>query len=360
VTANRTFVSLQPRDPREAIGRKIERTAQNLRRVAVGLVRSSGGAPTRGSVNEAAALELSALHLAGCRVSAELTAQDLSTLSSTPDYFVEQQEVSNLISVLDRDNRVVEAVTVDGSQGYATLSGANLYVIEPDDGTVTVLDTSVLADGDEEADGFVASIPVGTPNSLMQMTASPDGSRIYVTHVNDGTVSVIQTASNVVVNDIDIENASGIATSPEGDRLYVTGNRLTFAGRQATLTVIDTTGATLQLVDTNLDPDHPGVDPIMLSSFAASVAANKSHIYVPDPASNGVTVIDVDTYAVADSISIDGTPVQVAMSSDGTVAYAGSTDGKVFGIDTASNEVFEVITVDPCGCTVTPLHRPRR
>lgn len=70
-------------------------------------------------------------------------------------------------------------------------------------------------------------IPVG--NDPRGIDASPDGSRVYVANRFDNTVSVIDTASNTVVQTIDLGTSTNVTAtepydlvlSPNGARLYV-------------------------------------------------------------------------------------------------------------------------------------------
>uniref|UniRef100_UPI000A96E89D YncE family protein n=1 Tax=Rhodococcus marinonascens TaxID=38311 RepID=UPI000A96E89D len=54
------------------------------------------------------------------------------------------------------------------------------------------------------------------------VAVTPDGTRAYVTNVGDGTVSVIDTATNTVVETVPVGAApQGVAITPDGSRAYV-------------------------------------------------------------------------------------------------------------------------------------------
>jgi YVTN family beta-propeller protein len=128
-------------------------------------------------------------------------------------------------------------VTVVGNRAYVANQGTN---------TVTVLDTSNAA-----APTLVRTITVGSgPTGLV---ASPDGSKVYVANKNSGTVSVIRTSDNTVV---DINPATTtvdsikVGSQPEFLALNTTGSRLYVTNYgSSTVSVIDT--ATNKLIDTN-------------------------------------------------------------------------------------------------------------
>ena len=73
----------------------------------------------------------------------------------------------------------------------------------------------------------IASIPTGT--IAYGIAASPDGSKVFVANYSDGTVSVISTATNTVIDTISIGGGAEpyvLAVSPDGSTLYVGRHRL--------------------------------------------------------------------------------------------------------------------------------------
>jgi YVTN family beta-propeller protein len=69
---------------------------------------------------------------------------------------------------------------------------------------------------------------------------SPDGKRVYVSNGKDGSVSVIDTASNAVVTTIPVgKRPWNMAITPDGSKLYVAN------GRSNSVSVIDTASNTV-------------------------------------------------------------------------------------------------------------------
>jgi YVTN family beta-propeller protein len=63
----------------------------------------------------------------------------------------------------------------------------------------------------------------------------PDGSRVYVSNGRDGSVSVIDIATNTIVATIPVgQRPWNMALTPDGERLYVAN------GRSNSVTAIDT------------------------------------------------------------------------------------------------------------------------
>ena len=84
---------------------------------------------------------------------------------------------------------------------------------------------------------MVTTIPV---SATAGVAITPDGNRAYVTSPGEGTVSVIDTATNTVVATIPVGvGPIGVAITPDGTRAYVTN------GDSNTVSVIDTATNTL-------------------------------------------------------------------------------------------------------------------
>lgn len=246
------------------------------------------------------------------------------------------------VTVLDHNNRVIETATVGGSPSNAAVANGKLYVSKPLDGTVSTYDLDGLTDGDDQTNGFVESIDIGTPGGgLMPIAASSDGSHVYVLRQGEGTVWSINTATDAVVDDQSITDAYALATSTSGDRLYVLAPGS--SASQTNVWVVDTTDDQLNLVDTQ--PATVDVaEPISVAGGASAIAANGDRIYLTTGSS--VQELDATTFEVGNPIDVDATPINVTISPDGTLAYIGTTEGKVVVVDTATGSVVTTVTVD--------------
>jgi YVTN family beta-propeller protein/cysteine-rich repeat protein len=147
----------------------------------------------------------------------------------------------NTVSVIDTaTNMLTRRITVgNGPTGVAiTPDGAIAYVAnyDPSSSNISVIDTAT--------DMVVGSpIPVGVrPNGLV---ISPDGARLYVTNVTSDSVSVIDTATNMVTTTIpSVTKAAGIAITPDGARVFVANNgdpsNVCYSSSVCSVSVIDT------------------------------------------------------------------------------------------------------------------------
>jgi YVTN family beta-propeller protein len=125
-----------------------------------------------------------------------------------------------------------------------------------------------------------ATIPVGSPPFGVAVT--PDGKHVYVT---GNVVSVIDTATNAVVATVPGAGGPGIAITPDGKHVYAGGS------------VIDT--ATNTVVATVPGAGGPGI----------AITPDGKHVYVP--AGNNVSVIATASNTVVATVGVGGNGVGI-------------------------------------------------
>jgi YVTN family beta-propeller protein len=213
----------------------------------------------------------------------------------------------------------------DAQQSYVL----NAYVGNFQDSTVSVIDTAT----NMVTSTFVAGyMPQG-------FAVTPDGSTAYVVNSGDGTVSVYDAASGTVTVTIPVgHNPTSAALTPNGALLYV-GNY-----NDSTVSVIDTATATVSTTLTNIGGP---------SAIAITPDGSKAYIATFAP---GVTVLDLATNSVVATFFLSAVSAQVAISPDGRTAYV-TADGSITVIDTASETVTGTFTAaggSPNGIAVSP------
>ena len=210
------------------------------------------------------------------------------------------------------------------------------YVTNELDDTVSVIDTATndVVDTDSGTPGE-QNIPVGDFPQGVAIT--PDGSRAYVANKGDGTVSVIDTNTNMVDDTVILPALSGpfaVAVTPDGTRLYVTNE---FSD---TVSVIDT--ATNSVI---ADPGGDGTPDITVGTSPQGVAITPDgrRAYVANGGSGTVSVIDTDPSSpgfntVVDTVTVGSDPFGVAITPDGSRAYVANNGADTVSvIDTATN-----------------------
>ncbi len=187
--------------------------------------------------------------------------------------------------------------------------------------TVSVIDT---------ASNTVVATVAALGNGPLAVAITPDGTRAYVT---GGPVSVIDTASNTVVATAGDPNAYGVAITPDGTRAYVTDFLST------SVTVIETANNTI-IAEVEVGGHNLGV----------AITPDGTHAYVANGGTGSVSVIETATNTVTAEVPVGVEPKGVAITSDGTRAYvANGVSDSVSVIDTASNTVVAIRVGDRYG-----------
>jgi YVTN family beta-propeller protein len=196
---------------------------------------------------------------------------------------------SNRVSVLDtRAKHVVASVRV-GTQPLsiaAAPDGKTVYTANSGSGDVSVIDA--------QTNRVVRAIPTGRFPSGVAVT--PNGASLYVTNELSG-VTVINTGTATVVARLRTPSPFSVATSPTGDRAYVTSLG---PGR---VTAIDTR---THRVSSTVSVGSYGTDP-----FTVRAAGNA--IYVANQAANTLSVIDQHTFRVTAAIATGNSPYGIAV-----------------------------------------------
>lgn len=174
--------------------------------------------------------------------------------------------------------------------------------------TVTVLATSTNT--------ISATIPVSSgPGAI---TASPDGSLVYVSSEGSGTISVIATATNTVIATIPV-SASSVAITPDGNRLYASGGDV--------VNVISTT--------TNTISGPPIAVP---NAGALAMAPDGNRVYVARFDGHLSTLDTATNSLVGTPLFLQALCLSLAVTPDGRQVYAGC-EGSIVIVDVASNTV---------------------
>ena len=218
------------------------------------------------------------------------------------------------------------------------------YIPNSGDGTVSVIDTATNV--------VVATIPVGGTR-LHTAAVSPDGRRVYVAELNGlfSRVHVIDATTNSVIKSIAV--LSGIfevAVSPDGSRMFGAGGR--------TLKVIDTaTNSLLAFVG----------DPAIVQLQALAVHPTSPIVYAQDTGFQPVFIFDSSTLSVTGSIGTgsrdlevnpSGTTLFVTFSCSTCIPPPGlgrvdtATNLPIPGGSIATTGIPRFIRIDPSGSTV--------
>ena len=164
----------------------------------------------------------------------------------------------------------------------------------------------------------------------------------YVSNSDANTVSVIDTATNMVIATVPVgPDPRGIAITPDATRAYVANRDGT------TLSVIDTlTNMVVQTITVGATP------------FSIAITPDGSTAYVTSLDNDSVVVLDLATTMIDTTVSVGDFPSVIDITPDGTRTYnANFFDGTANVINTATNMLIGgAITIggSPLGVTVSP------
>ncbi len=211
-------------------------------------------------------------------------------------------------------------------------NGQFAYIADPGAGTVTVLNTATdLVSG-------TIDIPQGPPQFV---SFSPDSRTAYISVYNTKSsvhlIAFIDTATSTVTSTVSVDNFTPgpSTTSPDGRYLYVPNHNTAMSGaNENVVDVIDT--ASKQLIGKIAVPANPHW-----------VAFDKNgRFYTTDHMSAMVTVLDASTNGIIGEIPVGETPHSEAVSPDGSRLAVTSFDGNVvYLINTATDKEIATIPV---------------
>jgi len=264
---------------------------------------------------------------------------------------------SGAVSLVDAGEdppAMLRLITVGAGASKVAISpdGHHAYVSDGSSTSVSVVDT---------ADSSVTTLDIGSPS--LGVAVNPDGRHAYVSggsQDHPGTVSVIDTATHavsVIPLSLDIttsgNHGNGLAVSRDGDRVYVSGG--------VPLSVL---GA-VSVVDTASNAVIEDIDADTAFTGDVAVSADGGKFYVSDGASNSISVVNTITTAVTTQIFLgSSSPTGMAMSPDGSRLYVTGTNaaspGMVSVIDTATDQLSATIATEvgdtPAAVAVTQHH----
>ena len=232
-------------------------------------------------------------------------------------------------------NKLVTTLKVGNSPWgvTATPDGTKVYITNSFSNSVSVINTA--------NNTIMATVAVG--KKPWGISVTPDGSKVYVVNSKDNTISVINTATNTVTATVvigGIINLWDVCISPDGTKAYVTN------GANNTLVIINT--ATDKVTATVALDSSP---------WGISTSPDGSKIYITNSFSNTLSVISSSTNTLIDKIPVGNTPWGTSVSPDGMKVYVTNTsDSTVSVVNTISDTVEATIKVgrEPQGISFRP------
>ena len=184
-------------------------------------------------------------------------------------------------------------------------------------GSITVIDGAT----DE-----TTNIPIGNNPQFMVMNTATN--KLYATNRADGTVSVIDGATNLVIKTLTVgAHPVGADANPLTNRIYIAnyGNRL-----GNTVSVIN--GSTDQVIDTitvQYGPILAAVDPVTNKIYVVNRCSTDPHDCVTDGSGvNGsLSVIDGTSNTVTNTVALEQLPSAILLNTVTNKIYVGNSCG---------------------------------
>lgn len=144
-------------------------------------------------------------------------------------------------------------------------------------------------------------------SALVGVAASPNGSRVYVSGYGTNQLFVVDTTNNnAIIATLPVSKPFGIAVKPDGSRAYVAYDD----GISARVAVLDTTTNTL-------------LPPIALSGrepTGIAISPDGTRLFVCVTATDRVVIVNLDTMTTS-TLNVGGEPRGVVVNHAGTRAY---------------------------------------
>lgn len=210
------------------------------------------------------------------------------------------------------------------------------YISNTMNGTVSVLDPATQK--------IVADITMPRVGPRLPfpafLAATPDGTKLYVSNLNTDSVSVVDTRRNLLLKRIDIGHAPQLlSVTPDGERLLVAND-----------------GTAIVVIDTEKD-EVDGQIPIGTLTIGAAASQDNEHAWFSTP--NGLVEVDLDAKNVVGKIDDVGAASPLLFDASGKTLYALGNyhpRGRVSAIDVSTRQVTATYEVEssPVAAALTP------
>ncbi len=222
--------------------------------------------------------------------------------------------------------------------------GDTISVIDP--ATCAVIETIPMDFGTKKVIPRWPEGEVEIANAPMNPTFTPDGRLLYVADSQGSNIAVIDPTTNAVAEVIDLDmRPCDLAFTPDGERLVVTLIQASpYEGQGAVMVIDVATGQELSRAVIGTNPEEVAITPDGTRAYAVGAS---------------LWAIDVATGEVLRDIWLPHHCYDALASPDGKRIYLSATFGsdKIVIVDTETNAVAgEIDVLMPCGMVISPDH----
>ncbi|MCI2416447.1 Hsp70 family protein [Saccharopolyspora sp. K220] len=215
----------------------------------------------------------------------------------------------NLVFVLDVATNTVQTSIQVGKHPYtltASTDGSEVWVPDHDSAQISIIDTTT---------NKVADTIEVKPNPH-SVAFTPDGRTAYVANHDSNLVTVIDTATRSIEDEVAVPpSPHNVAMSPDG----------------RTVAVCSYDAASASTIDTK-SRRVTGTIPVGTKPSSVAYAPDGRHFYVVNEGSNSLSVVDPKAERVTATVPVGEAPVAVALSPDGRQAYVTNVNSNTVSV----------------------------
>lgn len=203
----------------------------------------------------------------------------------------------------------------------ASADGSRVYVTNTDEGSVTVIDTDTW-----EVVTTIPDLPEPHDGEL-----TPDDGLLYLATAGDSTMTVVDTETFEVVKTFDV------GANPRG---------LTVGGENGAIAYVTNKGdGTLSIIDVPNDTILATV-PVGAGAHAVRVSPDDQTVYISLSQEDAVAVVDAESGEVRRTLPVGATPEQLDLSRDGRwLVVSNNGDASLSIIDLADETIVATVPV---------------
>lgn len=165
-------------------------------------------------------------------------------------------------------------------------------------------------------------ITVGT--SPRAMVFNKDASKLYVANYKTNNISVIETATDKIKPNVDIQVAE-----PNSFAYHADKNKLYIAGEGSNVVV---------LMDTLTDDFIKNIT-VGNRPSKALLSPNGKYVYIANYGGNTVSVIDTDSDEVVSTLTVGTAPIAMALNGDGNLFFVGNYCSRTLSVVDINNNI---------------------
>lgn len=204
------------------------------------------------------------------------------------------------------------------------------YIPNVDDGTVSIIDTSSQSVVDEIKVGEYVSHGIAiTPDNLKLYTGDLDNGKVFVYNIKEKKiVKTIETSKRI----------HGIDISPDGRHVLLASGALE----------VDDKYNYIQYIDTKIDEVTKTIKTDAKSPAHIDFTKDSKYAYVANAMSNDISIIDIKKGEIISSIKVGIMPNEVEPSPDDKFIYVANVqEGSISVVDMAVKKEVDKIKVSP-------------